>query len=45
MIRVFLKFHKPYEFGAKIGFATLPGANVIVGVAHFQGNQHDLPRW
>lgn len=35
------KSHKPYEFGAKIGFATLPGANVIVGVAHFQGNPHD----
>lgn len=35
------KSHKPYEFGAKIGFATLPGTNVIVGVAHFQGNPHD----
>ena len=35
------KSHKPYEFGAKIGFATLPGSNVIVGVAHFQGTPHD----
>lgn len=35
------KAHKPYEFGSKIGFATLPGSNVIVGVAHFLGNPHD----
>ena len=37
------KSHKPYEFGAKIGFATLPGSNVIVGVAHFQGPPMTLP--
>jgi hypothetical protein len=35
------KTHKPYEFGAKIGLATLPGSNVIVGIAHFLGNPHD----
>lgn len=35
------KAHKPYEFGAKIGLATLPGSNVIVGMAHFLGNPHD----
>jgi IS5 family transposase len=35
------KAHKPYEFGAKIGLATLPGSNVIVGIAHFLGNPHD----
>jgi transposase, IS5 family len=35
------KAHKPYEFGAKIGLATLPGSNIIVGIAHFLGNPHD----
>jgi transposase, IS5 family len=35
------KAHKSYEFGAKIGLATLPGSNVIVGIAHFLGNPHD----
>ena len=35
------KAHKQYEFGSKIGFATLPGSNLIVGVAHFRGNPHD----
>lgn len=35
------KAHKQYEFGSKIGFATLPGSNLIVGVAHFKGNPHD----
>jgi transposase, IS5 family len=35
------KAHKQYEFGSKIGIATLPGSNVIVGVSHFRGNPHD----
>lgn len=35
------KADRPYEFGAKIGLATLPGSNVIVGIAHFLGNPHD----
>jgi transposase, IS5 family len=35
------KSHKPYEFGSKIGLATLPKVNIIVGVAHFLGNPHD----
>jgi IS5 family transposase len=35
------KAHKPYEFGCKIGIATLPKSNVIVGIAHFLGNPHD----
>jgi transposase, IS5 family len=35
------KSHKPYEFGCKVGFATLPKSNIIVGVAHFEGNPHD----
>lgn len=35
------KSHKPYEFGAKISFSTLPGSNVVVDVSHFEGNLHD----
>ena len=35
------KAHKPYEFGAKVGFAMLPGPNIIVGVETFKGNPHD----
>lgn len=35
------KAHKPYEFGAKIGVATLPGSNIVVGVERFSGNPHD----
>jgi transposase, IS5 family len=35
------KSHKAYEFGSKIGFATLPGSNIIIGVSHFSGNPHD----
>lgn len=35
------KAHKPYEFGSKIGIATVPKLNIVVGVAHFLGNPHD----
>lgn len=35
------KSHKPYEFGSKISFSTLPKSNVIVDVSHFLGNPHD----
>lgn len=35
------KSHKPYEFGSKISFSTLPGSNVVVDVSHFSGNPHD----
>lgn len=35
------KAHKPYEFGTKTSFATLPKHNIVVGVACFQGNPHD----
>jgi IS5 family transposase len=35
------KSHKPYEFGSKISFTTLPKSNVIVDVSHFLGNPHD----
>jgi IS5 family transposase len=35
------KAHKPYEFGAKVGFAMLPGPNIVVGVETFIGNPHD----
>jgi transposase, IS5 family len=35
------KNHKPYEFGSKISFSTLPGSNVVVDVTHFEGNPHD----
>jgi IS5 family transposase len=35
------KSHKPYEFGSKISFSTLPGTNVVVDVSHFLGNPHD----
>jgi transposase, IS5 family len=35
------KSHKPYEFGSKISFSTLPGSNVVVDVSHFLGNPHD----
>ena len=35
------KSHKPYEFGSKISFSTLPKSNVIVDVSHFEGNPHD----
>lgn len=35
------KSHKPYEFGSKISFSTLPGSNVVVDVTYFAGNPHD----
>ena len=35
------KSHKPYEFGTKTSFATLPKHNIVVGVACFSGNPHD----
>jgi transposase, IS5 family len=35
------KAHKPYEFGTKTSFATLPKHNIVVGVACFNGNPHD----
>jgi IS5 family transposase len=35
------KSHKPYEFGSKISFSTLPQSNVVVDVSHFTGNPHD----
>jgi IS5 family transposase len=35
------KSHKPYEFGSKISFSTLPNSNVVVDVSHFSGNPHD----
>lgn len=35
------KIHKPYEFGTKTSFATLPKHNIVVGVACFEGNPHD----
>jgi IS5 family transposase len=35
------KSHKPYEFGSKISFSTLPQSNIVVDVSHFLGNPHD----
>lgn len=35
------KSHKPYEFGSKISFSTLPKSNIVVDVSHFLGNPHD----
>ena len=30
-----------YEFGSKVSVASLPGSNVVVGIANFVGNPHD----
>lgn len=35
------KAHKKYEFGSKVSFALVPGANIIVGVQNFNGNPND----
>jgi len=35
------KAHKHYEFGCKVGFATVSRSNWIVGVQAFRGNPYD----
>jgi IS5 family transposase len=35
------KAHKKFEFGSKVSFAMVPGANLIVGVKTFMGNPND----
>jgi len=35
------KAHKKFEFGSKVSFSVIPGANIIVGILNFNGNPND----
>jgi len=35
------KAHKKFEFGSKVSFSVVPGANIIVGILNFNGNPND----
>lgn len=35
------KAHKKFEFGSKVSFGVVPGANIIVGIQTFHGNPND----